>query len=86
VSGHFRNDDLLGSRIPEIVNPQATLGITRVTAVLYVPVGGMPSSLPVQIELIASAVGVPESILYSLISKASFAAAHTPVAIVVRQP
>jgi hypothetical protein len=83
---HVRNNDLLGSRIPKMVDPQATLGITRIAAVLYMPVGGVLSSLPLQLELIASAGRIPDPILDGLIPKVSFATAHAPIAIVDRQP
>jgi hypothetical protein len=85
VSRHISNYDLLSCWVPEIVNPKAAFGVSRVTAVLDVPIRRMSFPLPLEIKLILAAMIVIYPILDRFVSKAA-ASADSPGAAVVRQP
>src|SRR5579885_1435279 len=80
MSWHLRHDNLLCRLMPKIIYPQAPLWVSRIAAVLDVPVRSLPLSLPIQIELICSAVSVANSIFDNFFTKAAFTTLHATLA------
>lgn len=71
---HLSYDNLLCQHVPKIIDSEAAFGIACVSPILYVPIGSMALTLPVQIKLISAAMSIANTIHYDFVSQRALAA------------
>lgn len=77
MMGHVSDDNLLGGRIPRIVDAEAASRISGVPAIFDVPVGRISIALPIEVEGIISAVGVANAFLNRFVSDRAFSSVYS---------
>jgi hypothetical protein len=86
VCRHISNDHLLCRIIPKIVDAQTPPRVSRISAVLDVPVGGVLPALPPNLELVSTRRRISNPRFKYAVAQAALTAVEPAIAILVGKP